>query len=424
VNTLGAAAVLLILADLAGNLVRIPLFAASGKSAPLLPLDLVVAGMLLLGLLAVRRTARLPLDAVAKWAALFGAVAAVSLASAPARVGLALSEVTFASAYLVRWLAYFGIYVCVAEFVPVRDAERLARLLRLGIVAFALFGIVQSIALPGFAQMVYPDAQVYLDWDPQGHRLVSTFLDPNFAGILIVIGGCLWCGALLAADRAPAWEGLVLGVALLLTFSRSSLLAALVAGGTLVLIRGINARLLGVGIGATLLGVALIPVLLEYAGALGKLTVDASALLRLIAWQRAFQLVTEHPVLGIGFNTLGFVASRMGWTLRGAGGFGLDGGLLFIAALSGLAGLAAFMGMLAAVMRSARRSWRQADTPAAHRGVAYAAAASVAAVMVHSCFTNTLLLSLLLAPCWILWALPRALRRHPREPVAVYAHPG
>jgi hypothetical protein len=46
--------------------------------------------------------------------------------------------------------------------------------------------------------------------------------------------------------------------------------------------------------------------------------------------------------------------------------------------------------------------------------VAYAAAASVAAVTVHAFFTNTLLLSLLLAPCWLLWALPRALRRHPR----------
>jgi hypothetical protein len=55
--------------------------------------------------------------------------------------------------------------------------------------------------------------------------------------------------------------------------------------------------------------------------------------------------------------------------------------------------------------------------------VAYAAAASVAAVTVHACFTNTLLLSLLLAPCWLLWALPRALRRRPREPAIGRAHP-
>jgi hypothetical protein len=411
VTPFGVAGMLLILTDLAGNLVRLPLFAAGGKSAPLLPLDLVVAAVLLLGVLAVRQTAHLRIDPVGKWAALFTLVALVSLASTPLRLSLAFREVLFASAYLVRWLAYFGIYVCVAEFMPAADAVRLARLLRLGIVGFALFGIVQVIALPGFAQLVYPDASVYLDWDPQGHRLVSTFLDPNFAGMLLVIGGCLWVGAWLAADRAPAWEGLVLGVALLLTLSRSSLLAAVAAMGTLILIRGLSGRLLGVTIGAMLLGAGIVPWLLDYAGGLGKLTVDASALQRLLAWQRAVQLVTEHPVLGIGFNTVGFVATRFGWSLRGAGGFGLDGGLLFVAALTGLAGLACFVGMLTAIIRSARRSWRATTTTPAHRGIAYAAAASVAAVTVHAFFANTLLLSLIMAPCWLLWALPRALRR-------------
>ena len=53
--------------------------------------------------------------------------------------------------------------------------------------AFAGFGIVQSAFLPNFAQRIYPDARLYLDWDPQGHRLVSTFLDPNFAGAFILL---------------------------------------------------------------------------------------------------------------------------------------------------------------------------------------------------------------------------------------------
>jgi hypothetical protein len=49
-------------------------------------------------------------------------------------------------------------------------------------------------------------------------------------------------------------------------------------------------------------------------------------------------------------------------------------------------------------------------TPAV-RGLALAVPASVVAVTVQATFANTLLLSLLLAPSWLLWSLPRALRR-------------
>jgi hypothetical protein len=411
VNALVAAGVLLVLADLAGNLIRLPLFAAGGKSAPLIPLDLIVGAFVLIGLAIGYRRRQFPLDRVGGWGTLFLVVGSVSVGSAGWRLALESREIVFAAAYLVRWGLYFGIYACAAAYLPSAGAEELARLLRRGIVLFAAFGIVQALTLPGFAQLVYPESALYLDWDPQGRRLVSTFLDPNYAGILIVMGLCLWGGALLAADRAPAWEGLILGAALLLTFSRSALLAALAAFATLVLIRGVSARVLILVAGATLLTLSIVPWLLDYAGSLGKLSIDASAIQRLLAWQRAVKLIGEYPVLGIGFNTLGFVATRFGWTARGASGFGLDGGLLFITALTGFVGLFCFLGLLTSIVQSARRSWQHPSSSPLHRGLAFATAASVVAVTVHATFANTLLLSLVLAPCWLLWAMPRALRR-------------
>jgi len=411
VNTLGAAAVLLILADLAGNLVRIPLFAASGKSAPLLPLDLVVMAFVALGVVEAWRQRRFSVDAPTVAGALFLAIAGVALATAGARVGLPLRELLFSGAYLLRWALYFGVYVTAATWLTARDAIGVMTALRVVIALFAAFGVLQVLFIPGFAQFVYPDSALVLDWDPQGRRLVSTFLDPNYAGILLVIGLTLWGGAYLAGAQASAWEGVLLGTALLLTLSRGSALAAVAAGLTMLAARGPTLRGARVVVAALLLLVLATPLLLPYAADYDKLLVDGSAVQRLLAWQKALILIGDHPWLGVGFNTVGFVARRYGWMAQGASGFGLDGGLLFIAALTGVIGLLAFLLLLTLLVRSATQGWEGLAWSPAARGISLAVPASIVAVTVQATFANTLLLSLVLAPCWLLWAMPRALRR-------------
>jgi O-antigen ligase len=93
----------------------------------------------------------------------------------------------------------------------------------------------------------------------------------------------------------------------------------------------------------------------------------------------------------------------------GSASFGLDGGLLFIAALTGILGLGCFVMMLVSLVRSARTLWRS-ERSADERAVGYAAAASVVAVTVHATFANTLLLTLVLVPGWILWSAPLSLQ--------------
>lgn len=396
---------------LMGNMLRIPLLASSGKSVPLIPLDLVVAGFVLLGVLEARRHGRWMLDAATTAGIGFLGVAALSLISAGPRLGLSIPELLFGGAYLARWGMYFGVFAVASAWISHTEAIQLALLLKWAVIVFALFGIVQVLLLPGFAQIVYPDAVLYADWDPQGRRLVSTFLDPNFAGMFLVLGLCLWGGAYLAGAAAPRWQGFVLGAALLLTLSRGSALSALFAATTMLLVRGPTLRAARALLVAMLATVAAVPVLLPFAAEYAKLTIDASALQRLLAWQKAVTLVSEYPWLGVGFNTVGFVLPRYGWNSVGASSFGLDGGLLFIAALTGSIGVTAFLIFLWRIMMSARQCIRDdAMTPEAH-GIAIATMASVVAITVHATFTNTLLLSLLLAPCWLLWALPRALRR-------------
>lgn len=410
-SALALATGVLLVAGALGNLIRIPLATAGEKSAPLLPLDLALGAVLLIAAVEVWRRRRVLLDWPALWGFAFVGVAMLGVLSAPTRVGISGGQVVFAAAYLVRWSAYFAILPALSALLPRREGEWVVSVLRTVILTFAAFGILQALLLPGFAQVVYPESTLYADWDPQGHRLVSTFLDPNYAGIYLALGVFLWLGRALAGDSVSLWEGAVLLLALLLTLSRGSLLGVVAGSFAMMTARGLSRRTIGVvAFGAVIL-LVVVPLLLPLAGEYGKLSLDRSALQRLVAWQRALTLLFDYPWLGIGFNTSGFVQLRYGWVGRGNSSFGLDGGLLFVAALTGVVGLACFIGLLTTIIRSARRTWSQPMASPQHTAVAYAVVGSVVGVTVQATFANTLLLPLVMAPCWVLWSLPRVLRR-------------
>jgi O-antigen ligase len=280
------------------------------------------------------------------------------------------------------------------------------------ILVFALFGIVQSAFLPGFAQLVYPDSEVYIDWDLQGHRLVSSFLDPNFAGAFVCIGLLCAIARLTCGERVAGWRIGVLATALLLTASRSSILAALVGLATIALIIGVSRRVARALLVFGALLVPTLPLLASFARQYGKLSIDASALARIVSWARALRIFGDHWLIGVGFNTYGFAQRAYGYDAgRGAFGFSLDGGLLFVAVMTGVVGTALYVGMLWRIGRRARRVWRAATAVPIERAMAVAAVASMTALLVHSLFVNSLLLPFLMEPMWILCALPAAAMR-------------
>ncbi|MBM3854304.1 MAG: hypothetical protein FJ399_14280, partial [Verrucomicrobia bacterium] len=169
-----------------GNLGRIPGGTLGGRAAPLVLNDLLLVPLwLTLLAVTVRRLRPWPLDAMTRWILAFIAVAALSLVHATAQWNLGLSGVLGPAAFLVRWVLYAGWFWLVTVCLTSEEARRGARWFEWGILAIAAFGIVQSVAFPGFAQMVGSGGENKA-WDEQGRRLVSTMLDPNFAGILIV----------------------------------------------------------------------------------------------------------------------------------------------------------------------------------------------------------------------------------------------
>lgn len=384
---------------------RIPLLSTGDREAPLLFNDLCVLAMI--GVAVVRGVSArsFSLDRVALLALLFASVGAFSAVLAIPRFGLSGFQLVVSLAYLARWLVYFGVYLVILNLVSEGSVGAVWASLETAILAFAAFGIFQAIFLPHFAQLVYPDSRVLTDWDEQGHRLVSTVLDPNIAGAMIMLVLLVELAQLSGGERVSSWKPLLLFVALMATLSRSSLLGLLAGVGVILLVRGISKRVMRFGLAIGVVFLLALPKLLEFAREYNKLEIDASALTRITQWLRAIEIFSDHPILGVGFNTYGFVQESYGYVRLGASSYATDGGLLFIAVMTGIVGVALYLGMLGVVMARCRRVWRDPLAPPAWRAFATGVAACTVAICVQSLFVNSLLTTFVMEELWLLWGL-------------------
>lgn len=388
------------------NLGNVPLLDMGGRSAPLFLSDAGVIFVVALGMATALRGASLQLDNVALAAVVFATIGGLTAVSAMPRFGLTAFELLASVAYLVRWVTYFGLYLVIINFARARDGRALWSALEYTILAFAVFGIVQSAFLPDFGPMMYPDAKLYAQVDPQGHRLVSTVLEPNIAAAMILVVLLVQLGQLGAGARIPAWKPAVLLLALVLTLSRSGALAFVVGVLVIVLALGLGRRAFRFFAAAVVVFCASLPVLLPFAANYSKLGInDGSATARFIVWQRAITVWLESPWFGIGFNTYGFVQERRGFERFGSATYSAEGGLLFVAVMTGIVGLLVFGVMLWFVIRRCRWIWRNRAADASERGFAAGVAAATIAVVVHSTFVNSLLVNFVMEELWVIWGL-------------------
>jgi O-antigen ligase len=390
---------------LIANLGRIPAFSTGGRTAPILVNDLVVGALIVAATIVMVRRRSMVLDRAAWFALAFAALGGISAVLSVPRFGLGAFELAASLAYLARWLFYFFVYVIVINFVRRDDVESVWSTLETTILVFAGFGILQSAFLPGFAQIVYPESRLIEDWDPQGHRLVSTFLDPNLAGAFIDIGLIVLLARQAAGARVGTWKLLLLLVALVLTASRSSVLAFVVGVGAIVLLRGLSKRMLRLAMLGAVLSLIALPKVLAYARLYNKLSIDESALQRVNSWVNGLRVLSDHPVIGIGINTWGYVQERYGGLRAHTATYAIDGGLLFVAVMTGFVGLALYLMMLWSIFRRARRVARDVTAPSGHRGLAIGAAATIPVIVTHSLFANSMFFPYVMEALWVVWGL-------------------
>ena len=396
---------------LVAQLGRIPLISTGTREAPLLLNDLCLLAVVAAVALAAVTSRSFQIDRVGAVALAFATVGAGSAVAAVSRFGLTGLQLVISLAYLARWLLYFAVYLAIVNIVKARDVATVWSTLEATMLVFAGFGIIQAIFLPHFAQLIYPDSRLYIDWDEQRNRLVSTVLDPNIAGAMILLVLLVQLAQVSSGERVPLWKPMVMFSALMATLSRSSFVGLVVGGLFILCVRGISRRMLRLSGVVLMLGLAALPRLLEFARGYNKLGIDASAMSRVASWIRALEIWGDNPIFGVGFNTFGFVSERYGGVLLGASSYSSDGGLLFIGVMTGVVGLSLYSAMLFLVLRHCRRVWRDSEAPSSWRALAIGIAAATVAVCVNSLFVNSLLTPFVMEPLWILWGLAFVMRR-------------
>jgi O-antigen ligase len=389
------------------NLGRIPLLSTDDRSVALTVNELCVLAMIGVLFFTVLSTRRFQLDRVAVTALAFAGVGACSAMLSTGPLHMSVFELGIALSYLGRWLMYFAVYLAVINAVHEGGVERLWRGIETMLLALATFGIFQSAFLPDFAQMVYPDSREYIDWDVQGHRLVSTILDPNIAGTLLMIGLLIMLSRASLGVKVSGRRILVIFVALVLTLSRSAVVGLVFGGAVLFAARGLSRRLVRWVLATGGLVLLSLPVLIPFGVAYGKFSIGSgsSAAARLESWALTLRIIGDHPWLGVGFNAYKYAARELGSDFIGTASYGADGGLLFIMAMTGVVGLAVYCAMLWQVIGRCRALWRDAGVPPEGRALAIGTAAATVGVIAQSVFVNAILTTIVMQVLWVVWGL-------------------
>lgn len=277
--------------------------------------------------------------------------------------------------YLIRLISYL-IFFASSYFVFENSKNK-----DLLINSIVLLGL--SIAVFGFLQYLWlPDLRTLklLEWDDHYYRLVSTFLDPTFTGIILVLS---YITALLKAldTKKNIYFLLLIPVILAigLTYSRSSFLAFTFANFYIIFNKVRRKKLLLTGFSLLLIiGISLLPK--DMGGEGVNLLRTNSIILKVENTYQGISVFSSTPLFGVGFNNIcavNMAKNNMDAYSHSCSGF--DNSIVFLLASTGVTGVLSFAWLM-------YRLW--VGTIETKNGLIWKS--SIIAVLIHSMFTNTL----------------------------------
>lgn len=253
-------------------------------------------------------------------------------------------EFLISSSYLLRWVMYSGLYFVISGFSLV-SKKRILNVLVFSSILMNLGGYVQY--------FFYPDLRnlYYLGWDEHLYRMFSSFLDPNFAGILFVLSfiliGGMFLNSFLEKERKKMF---IFGVvelftlpAIFLTYSRSALIMLFVSACFFLIISGRKKIIVGV-VFIVLLIILILPKTFQTEGTNFLRTASIEA--RFDSSQKALAIFKNNPIFGVGFNAYRYAQTKGGFAAKNDESHalaGTDNSFLFVLATMGIVGLASYL---------------------------------------------------------------------------------
>ncbi len=257
-----------------------------------------------------------------------------------------------------------------------------------------LLGFIQLIIFPNFSFMAR------FGWDPHNHRLLSTFFDPNFFGMFLVMLFSVILARLFFTKRLRTqflfgFFLVAIALAIGLTLSRSTYLAFAIATSIILLIH--SWRLFFVLVIAGMVALTFSPRLRTRV--MGAFELDTTASIRLVSWNRSLTIAADHPLVGVGYNAYGAAQFRYGYqkNLTNLSAQGADSSLLLIAATTGFIGLIIYIFFLAGLTIEAMFVYSHATSPF-YKSMGLAMLGLLPAYVAHSQFVNGLFYPLLFVP--------------------------
>lgn len=295
--------------------------------------------------------------------------------------------------FQLRFIAYFLISIVVLNFT---NKQQLLRWLNLTIpigIVFTLIGILQFILIPDLSFLVP------FGWDPHQKRLVSTLLDPNFTGGLLVILSSI-STSLFLFQKKNIYLALTIFyfIAIILTFSRSSYLAFL---ATLAVIGILKSPKFLFSFLALFIFAILTSTQARQRIA-GAIAIDETTEARLESYDKALTIWRQNPLFGVGFNAYRYAQSQQGFfsldsPQGGHSGAGSDSSLLLVAATTGAVGLATFILFVLSIFKTLLRH-RQSY-------IGLNALSAFTAILVHSQFVNSFFYPQVMVLIWFMLGL-------------------
>lgn len=231
-----------------------------------------------------------------------------------------------------------------------------------------------------FQYFFYPDltSLKFINWDDHLFRLIGSFLDPGFTSIILVFGSLLALSLYLGRkSKVSLYVFAFLAVSLAFTYSRAGYLAFL-AGLAVIFLKSKKNLLFMSILGIFGLLVFMLP---RPEGEGVKLERTRSVINRYESYLGTVVLVKKVPLFGFGYNNL--CSAKLKYLSSGEpqshSCSGADSSILFLLATTGVVGTIFFVFFVFRLILL---------LPSKYIGVGIKA--SIAALLVHSQFTNSL----------------------------------